>query len=727
MYLRHNFTLFPWIERRICLSIPSIIFGNTGIVILEISPSFPSMKTKPREEKEKEGSRADMKKRFVPVLVAVLWILVMVAVYYWGHKPIESTSMLAVLSVVFDLVILLAVILTSGGLGRRVLPATSLGHLERSALQFSAGMGMFSLLCFLLGIFGLFHWFAAWLMPGVVGALFFRQCNHWRLDFFEGAKELISGNRLGRFLFFILALIICLQFLVALAPPLKYDALTYHLQIPREYIHAGKMIFLADNPYWGHPQMGEMLFTWMLLLHRPQTGALLSAAWGVFALLGIASSTRRMLSNCAKTASTGGETQQGFLGAGLVAVLALLAGSTFRWMFGWAYTDLLSVLMGWASLSAALALLKSKEARWLYWAALFAGAAIAVKWTGALLPAGVFTGLLFLRGSIRLPLKHLLTSAGLVVLVAAPWLVRNLVATSNPLYPYFFPTEWISPLRLEAASAGDSALPFWQVFLFPLTSTILGWDSAPGYGADLGPLLALFVLPGLWFARRERFGKILLVCLGLVWLSVALGGRGFNHLQQPRLYFALLPVAGLAAGWGYAGLSRLRIPALRVERLLAALLVLVLILTLLQDLIRSLEIAPGRVLAGLETEQTYLERNLGMYALAMQALHELPEGSQTLMLWEGRGLYAPINASADPWIDRWRADYWRYGSADAVLEAWRTQGFTHLLLYGTGMEMVRAGGSPLESEGWQALDAMLARLPEPVHFGDVYVLYPLSR
>jgi hypothetical protein len=38
---------------------------------------------------------------------------------------------------------------------------------------------------------------------------------------------------------------------------------------------------------------------------------------------------------------------------------------------------------------------------------------------------------------------------------------------------------------------------------------------------------------------------------------------------------------------------------------------------------------------------------------------------------------------------------------------------------------VRSNPGPLDENGWQALDALLASLPEPVSYGDVYYLYPL--
>jgi hypothetical protein len=61
-----------------------------------------------------------------------------------------------------------------------------------------------------------------------------------------------------------------------------------------------------------------------------------------------------------------------------------------------------------------------------------------------------------------------------------------------------------------------------------------------------------------------------------------------------------------------------------------------------------------------------------------------------------------------------------------VLEDWRSQGFTHLLLYRAGEEIIRKDDSPQSNSGWAALDELLASLPLPQNLpGDFYAIYPL--
>lgn len=134
---------------------------------------------------------------------------------------------------------------------------------------------------------------------------------------------------------------------------------------------------------------------------------------------------------------------------------------------------------------------------------------------------------------------------------------------------------------------------------------------------------------------------------------------------------------------------------------------------------------PASVFWGTQTRQAYLENTIGFSILAMQKLEALPASSRILMLWEPRGFYAPLNTQADLWIDRWRTDRRELGSARAILQRWKEQGFTHLLIYQPGMDLVRPPEGQSPSPDWTVLQETLSALPTPVSTGDIYLLYKL--
>lgn len=676
-------------------------------------------------------------------MAAVMWITLMVALYYWGHKPFDAQQITTLAMLALDVLLAGAVTALSGGVGRRLFrllagpepgePTRELAPagsgLEQAVLHAAAGMGVFSLLWLAMGAAGLFYRGAAWLILLAGCALFRKDIRLWWADAASAADFWRRGGRLDRVLILFLAVMILLQLMWAAAPPIKYDALTYHLQLPRQYIAAHRFTAVPENPYWGHPQTGEMLFTWMMLLQRGQTAALTGAVWGILTLLGTAATARKAAGHWLQTGAKGSrdiaadETQA--LRAGLIAAAALALGATFRGLMGWAYVDLLSALMGWAALAALLRSAEEATHPWIVWAGVFCGLAVSVKWTGGVAALGVFAFLLLERRKEGYPWRLILLAAALMTALVLPWLIKNMAVTGSPVYPYFVPTESIPAQRLAASGAGDSSVGLLEGALFPLSSTVMGFDSAAGFGADLGPLLALLALPGLWALRKQPAARILALGLGLVWVIIAAGSLIVNHLQQTRLYFALLPWAAVAAGAGWLALTGVRSRLLRVETLLTAMLALMLAFTGLQELNRLAQNSPLAVLTGAADQPEYLADSLGWYAPALQSLYELPVGSKALMLWEARGYYAPLGTAADAWIDRWRADYWAHGSAEDILAAWKQQGFTHVLYYQSGAELVRETDKVLEAAGWQELDRLTSMLPSAQVFGDAYILYQL--
>ena len=67
-----------------------------------------------------------------------------------------------------------------------------------------------------------------------------------------------------------------------------------------------------------------------------------------------------------------------------------------------------------------------------------------------------------------------------------------------------------------------------------------------------------------------------------------------------------------------------------------------------------------------------------------------------------------------------------YATDEAILAAWRQEGFTHLLVNRAGIQFMLTANDPHHPvQTLQALNAFLAKLPEPQRFGSSYELYRL--
>lgn len=655
------------------------------------------------------------------LLTIILWILIVLGGYYYWHKPINIEMIAAPLSALVDVLFALLFAGLAGGLGWRFMKAENIGPLERAAVQFALGAGTLGMVWFILGILKLYHSPVGLVLLLLGLVLLWRDTRAWYGQFRAIQPAWAAAGGLEKGLAALAGILILYQLLIALAPPIKWDALAYHLQLPRQYLAAGSLVFVPENPYWGHPQIVEMLYALAMSIHRVETAAVLGWSEGVIFLLGILGLTNTLLARMA-----GNQEQPASPNAGWMALAAVLVGYTFRYLLGWSYTDLFSALFGLAALAVFFAWLETRQPTWLLWAGLFCAMALSTKWTAGVLALGIFTAALIFRNAVGMKWKTWLLAGTVTFLVTLPWLAKNMLVTGSPVYPYFIGTPWFDAARLASANQPREITDWWLNLLLPLTTTWAGVDSAAGFSTDLGPLLLLFAAPGYWVYRRNRCTQTMGILLLFAALGLGVASLRFAHLMQTRLYFVLLPCLALPAGWGWDWLQRLVIQGVRLRRILGAVAFLVMGLVFWQDTYFAGQITPGRVSLGTWTGQAYLENTVGFHIRAGQVLETLSPDSRILLLWEPRGLYFPLNAQADPWIDRWRTDRRELQTAPAILEHWRSQGFTHALFYQPGIELIRPQPGQQPTENWSVLQDLFAMLPPPKKIGDMYLLYPLK-
>jgi hypothetical protein len=680
-----------------------------------------------------------VRNRSLLILICLAWIMLVVSLYFASHKPFSPEQAIRIARLFWQLAVVSGLAALGGGIGRRLCRRTSLQGLAAPPLQAALGLGLLSLA--LLGLGGLGSLHPAWILPVFAALAVFlgRDILDWLSSLRMFTRLWQESDTWGRAMAGGLGFILFLTLAVALAPPLKFDALVYHLALPRLYLSAGRVSYTPENIFWGMPQAGELLYTGAMALAGDPAAAALGWLAGVLAIGGLA-----------------GYLLEGFgARAAWAGTAALLCGGTLLSALSWAYVEWWSLLFGLGMLVSLTAWRCTGQRRDLLLGAAFAGLALGTKYTaGAALLAGLgvvlwaapcVAGEIGSRAKMRAAppmageigsgakMRGALSSGALFALAAAavslPWWLKNFMGSGSPFYPFFFPAGAMDRFRLDFYHS--PAWGGWQeALLLPFRATFLGADGAPGYSASIGPLLlALAPLSALQWRQEDRLKRLsvhtaaLAALIGLlVW---AAGGRLSMLLIQSRLYVALFPAFALLAGAGFAALDELRLPGLRVGRVAGALVGLVFGFSLFQVGTVALKTGAAGQIFGLRPEGAYLEANLGWYARAMGAVRDLPAGSKVLMLWEARSYYCAPSCHPDEILDRWLHDFNQAGSAGAVRQDWRRQGYTHLLVYKLGMDFIRQDDRRYEAEDWQALDGLLGELPEPVDFGGAYQLYAL--
>ena len=660
-----------------------------------------------------------LKSHLVSIL-GLLWLAVAVSFYYYAHKPITPLLALNLAAAGWQAAVTVLIVSLAGALGARLLPDIDLEPLGRVAFRAALGLGMLSIAVLLLGaVVGLSTIIALIITFGL--AIWLRRdWAVWWRDWAALPHAWKQSGKLGKSIAVGSSLIVLVGFLVALAPPLKFDSLVYHLTMPRDYITAGKVVYLPGNTYWGFPQTAHMLYSWGLALGVKHM-AVMGWMMGVLTLVGI----------------VGHVGQRMGIRYGWVAAACLLASYSLASSLAWGYVDWPSMLMGWAFVVSMDLWLGTNAHRYLALAGAFSGMAFGTKYTAGIIfltGIGILVWNMWKHG--KWDWRVLLRYGLLASLFAFPWLLKNYLATGNPFYPLLTAAGTVTNTRLEIFQ-GHPVQGDWRDALFlPLRATFMGienghvGENGPGYEASLGPaLLAFGSLAWLGWAAVAKPQKmltqtaVLVGTLGLLLWAVA--GRFSGHLIRTHLYYSIFPALGILAAAGFSGLEKRVLPGVRLGRIAGVLLVFVLGLNLVQLGTGLVQMGSVQYLLGFQSERDYVNSNLGMYGLAMQRVQDLPEGSMALLLWEARGYYCMPQCRSDETLDRWIDDYRKFGDSPHVLANWRQQGITHLLYFQAGADFIRGEDNRYLSAEWQALDSLLAELELLNAYNGAYLLYDI--
>lgn len=422
--------------------------------------------------------------------------------------------------------------------------------------------------------------------------------------------------------------------LCALAPPLAYDNLVYHLAVPAQFLKAGGLVRLENNFHGHFPLLGSFVTVPVMALAPV---AAISFLGFLLALL-FPAALVRMLSPLLRSRHRRG--------------LHLLVLSTP--LFVYLSTALIYDLLAASFAFLAFDLLRRARrhpVRKLALAGLFAGGALAVKYPAVFYVAPLVIPLIFGLG--RAPRRAALAGClcfGLAAgAVFGPWLLRNLWDTGNPTAPFhlFGPRDLAEQkfYRAEHLALPWRDLPAWWQATLQLRVD-------PLYG--LAPLAVLLAAATGAAARLRRGarpgrGRATLAQAGLT-LGYALAAfLLWYHFSGKNMRF-VFPAVLLLTATGYAALTR----GVRSRRPVAAAagVVAALNLGLLFTVFPWFAKVPQAGL-GLLTDAEYLgayQRNPSYTALA--AVNGIPGRFTVLFVGECRGFYCEKDLLAGSIFDR---------------------------------------------------------------------------
>ncbi|MCI0477262.1 MAG: hypothetical protein L0Y55_13520, partial [Anaerolineales bacterium] len=182
-------------------------------------------------------------------------------------------------------------------------------------------------------------------------------------------------------------------------------------------------------------------------------------------------------------------------------------------------------------------------------------------------------------------------------------------------------------------------------------------------------------------------------------------------LWQTRLLFPAFPVLALLAGEAFERLARLEAPQFSVQRFTMLVVGLVLALTAFSYALAFAGDSPFAYIAGFESRRAYLTRALGSYYAAAEFVNStLPKDARVLFLWETRPYYFQRAVDEDAILDRWARLRFRFGDADSIAAGLRERGYTHVLLYRAGLDLIlQTGNDPIQIEDTRTFEEFTTR------------------
>lgn len=404
---------------------------------------------------------------------------------------------------------------------------TRLNFLTKICLIWGLFWGVLSFAVYFLGLAGLWYRPTLWgvfalVLAALVWYVYKNKIFQKEKKFFQSLPQIFKKEK---FLLIPLALIlifIILNFIGAMAPEKEFDALWYHLTIPKIYLFDHRVHFIPGDLFYysAMPRLAEMLYG--LTLSFDISGTLAKLLHFSFGLMWAIFSFQIFRLIFTRTLS---------------AWLTLMMYSLLivSHLSGTAYIDLIVCFYTAGAIWGFLQYLGTKKKPYLYLMALFLGFNLAAKIYGVMIMAVL--GLFLVVRQWRSHRREIIIAAAIALIAPMVYYLNAYLATGNPIYPVLSIRDSSFDLWIRGASTyREWLIQIWPTKILALFWWAMVYSFAPVFGL-------IFLLPLTNLRKNPLILPVLISFLAFFVLW------SLHPVWEPRYLMVVLPLMAILVGW----------------------------------------------------------------------------------------------------------------------------------------------------------------------------------
>lgn len=364
-------------------------------------------------------------------------------------------------------------------------------------------------------------------------------------------------------------LLVLVNIVGALGPELSFDALWYHLTIPKIFIQEQKIFYIQGGLFYYSlmPKLGEMLFIPGLMFGSEIIPKLIQLIFGIMTSLAVYKISRNFLN------------EKGSIIASIIFYSSLVVA----WESTVAYVDLIRTFYEVMAFWGIIEYLKNREKKFIVESGVLLGLAISTK----LIAFGSIPIFLFLfliienKSKEKIKSSFIFLSSSLITVF--PWLFFSYINSGNPFYPVFGGYDLGNPIQILNLKV--FIVDFINLFLF----------SADPISPIFIIVLPLLVINMKKFDKKKKLIPIYVFVSLLVWYFTPRTGGG-------RFILPYLPVLSVAVSILIFNQPK------KIKNFLISTVLLIAFITLFYRGAANARYIPKII--GLQSENDFLTKNL---------------------------------------------------------------------------------------------------------------------